>query len=126
MVFFFISNACAQSNWSPWRQTDCLKGLDFRVKRGEYNEFAKKYHWDVEFRNRYNDNIHFNCIAVEPSRKSEIRSSERTSDRLHADANGGTNTAWFLINSSSEIYVHVNRIRISDKDSGEDYYDCDN
>jgi len=124
-MFLLSANSFSQSSWGYWQQTDCLEGLDFRVKRGEYNKYAKKYKWYIEFRNRYSNNIHFSCIAVEPSRRSEIRNSGKTSDRTHAKANGGTTTVWFLVNSSSEIYVYVNRIRINDKDWGVDYYDCD-
>lgn len=86
----YSTSLLAQTNWGTWQQTDCLKGLDFRVRRAEYNEYAKKYKWYVEFRNRYYDNIHFNCIAVKPNRESEMRNSGKTTDRTHADANNGT------------------------------------
>lgn len=128
-VFAFLlcsTTIIAQNSWGSWRTTDCLKGLDFRVKRGDYNKYAKKYKWFIEYKNRYRDNIHFSTIAVSPDRRSEIRSSGKTTNRLHADGNGGTVQTYFLIDASSSIYVHINRIRINEKDYGVDYYDCDN
>lgn len=115
----------SQSSWGNWKQTDCLLGLDFRVKRAEYNSYAKKYKWIIEFRNRYKQNIHFSCKAVKPSQRAEIRRTGKTTDRKHVGANGGLGKVWFLVNAPSEIYIHVNKIRISEKDWGTDYYNCD-
>lgn len=67
-LFLIPQHSFAQSDWSYWQQTDCLAGVDVRVKRGDYNQVAKKYKWYVEFKNRYDEKVHFNSIAVEPSR----------------------------------------------------------
>ena len=119
------SDTSTQNGWSNWFQTDCLKGLDVRVKRGSYNEYANKYRWQVEFRNRYRENIHFSSVGVKYIDKNAIRSSGKTQERLHAKGNGGTVTTWYLIDEPSNIYVYVNKIRISPNDWSADFYNCD-
>lgn len=111
--------------WSSWRTTDCLRGLDFRVRNDGYNKYADKYRWSIDFRNRYQDKIHFSYKAVAPNKEQEIKNSGKTTDRLHVDANGGTRGSYYLVPSSNSIYVYVNRIRIGPKDYGTDYINCD-
>lgn len=111
--------------WGSWNTTDCLRGLDFRVKNGGYNKYAKKYRWSIQFRNRYKEKIHFSYKAVAPSERYEIRRSGKTTDRLHVNGNHGTRGSYYLVKSSNSIYVFVNRIRIGPKDYGSDYYNCD-
>lgn len=124
IILLSSASSLAQTDWGYWHETDCLKGLEFRVKRLEYNQYAKKYKWAVQFRNKYQQDIHFNCIAVEPQREREIKASGKTSDRIHVKANNDNGHAWFLVDSPSSVYVFVNRIRIGDKDNG-DYSNCD-
>ena len=114
----------AVEGWGSWGTTDCLRGLDFRVRKDGYNKYAKKYRWSIEFRNRYQENIHFSYKAVAPSKKYEIRRTGKTTDRLHVSS-GGKRGSYYLVNSSSSIYIYVNRIRIHNKDYGVKYYKCD-
>ena len=111
--------------WGSWNTTDCLRGLDFRVRNDGYNKYAKKYRWSIQFRNRYRENIHFSYKAVAPNEKYEIKRSGRTTDRLHVNANNGTRGSYYLVKSSSSIYVYINKIRIGSKDYGTNYIDCD-
>jgi len=112
-----------QSEWSEWNQTSCLSGLDFRVKRGDYNEYAKKYKWFVEYKNRYTETIHFGSHAVPYSQKNEILSSKKVSIRKHLKPGDVTST-YFLVDENSTIYVYVGKIRMGEKDYG-DYSRCD-
>lgn len=114
-----------EQGWGSWNTTDCLRGFDFRVKNDGYNEYAKKYRWSIEFRNRYREKIHLSFKAVSPNEKYEIKESGKTTDRIHVNGNSGTYKTYYLVNSSSSIYVYVNKIRIGAKDYGYDYYDCD-
>lgn len=111
--------------WGSWNTTDCLRGLDFRVRNDGYNKYAKKYRWSIQFRNRYKEKIHFSYKAVAPSEQNEIRRSGRTTDRLHINGNYGTRGSYYLVKSKNSIYVYVNRIRIGPKDYVSDYYKCD-
>lgn len=120
-----LINKVASQGWGSWSTTDCLRGLDFRVKNDGYNKYAKKYRWSIEFRNRYRQKIHFSYKAVAPNEKYEIRSSGKTTDRLHVSGNNGTSRSYYLVKSGTSIYVYVNKIRIGAKDYGYDYYNCD-
>jgi len=110
--------------WGSWNTTDCLRGLDFRVRNDGYNKYAKKYRWSIEFKNRYKESLHFSYKAVAPNQKYEIRRSGKTTDRIHVNS-GGKRGSYYLVNSSSSIYIYVNRIRIHHKDYGVKYYKCD-
>ncbi|MCI2228121.1 hypothetical protein MC378_03000 [Polaribacter sp. MSW13] len=116
-----------EQGWGSWNTTDCLKGLDFRVKNDGYNKYAKKYKWNIEFRNRYREKIHLNYVMVSPSRKQEIKRSDKAKYRVHIDGNSGTYKVTYsnLVNSNSSVYVYINKIRIGAKDYGYDYYNCD-
>ena len=120
-----IDNSETQSGWGSWNSTDCLRGLDFRVRNDGYNKYAKKNRWSIEFRNRYRENIHLSYKAVSPREKNEIRRTGKTTDRIHVNGNSGTYKSYYLVNSSSSVYVFVNRVRIGAKDYGYDYYNCD-
>ena len=126
-LFFEIdlSDLDEDQGWGSWNTTDCFRGLDFRVRNDGYNKYADKYRWSIQFRNRYQENIHFSYKAVAPNQKGEIRASGKTTDRLHVDGNYGTRGSYYLVPSQNSIYVYVNKVRIGPKDYGSDYADCD-
>lgn len=111
--------------WSNWYTTDCLRGLDFKLRNDGYNQYADKYRWSITFRNRYTENIHFSYKAVAPNQENAIKASGKTTDRLHVNANNGERGSYYLVPSSNSIYVYVNRIRLGAKDWGSDYINCD-
>jgi hypothetical protein len=106
------------SDYGAWKSTSCFSGLDFCVKKGEYNEYAKKYHWDIKFRNRYNQSISFSYTA-----KNSRTSSATTNERMTIQP-GGEGKAWFLVDDQSSINVFVDKLRFG-KDWGSDYAPCD-
>lgn len=125
LVIDLVDIKVDEQGWGSWNTTDCLRGLDFRVKNDGYNQYADKYRWSIEFRNRYKEKIHFSYKAVAPSQEQEIKNSGKTTDRLHINGNNGTRGSYYLVPSSNSIYVYVNRIRIGANDYGSGYYDCD-
>ena len=56
-----------QSDYGQWRTSSCYKGIDYAVKRGDYNQYAKKYQWFVKLRNRYKQEISIGYNVVESS-----------------------------------------------------------
>lgn len=114
-----------EQSWGRWNTTDCLRGLDFRVRNDGYNKYAKKYRWSIQFRNRYKKKLHLSYKAVPPNESYSIRQSGRTTDRIHIDPNYGTYKSYYLVKSSKSIYVYVNKIRLGKKDYGSDYINCD-
>ena len=120
-----LDNVNQKTGWGTWNTTDCLRGLDFRVRNDGYNKYAKKTRWSIEFRNRYKKKIHFSYKAVAPSERYEIRRSGKTTDRLHISGDNGKKRSYYLVRSNKAVYVYINRIRIGKNDYGSKYYNCD-
>lgn len=69
-----------QRTWGPWYQAACFRGIDFSVRRGDYNESAGKYMWYVKMRNRYNQDVSFSYNLV-PSYASTGKGTDRITIR---------------------------------------------
>jgi hypothetical protein len=110
-----------QSSYGPWRTTSCFRGLDYCVKRASYNEYAKKYEWRVKFRNRYNENVSFNCVLKESS-----VSSAKGTERVTVKANSEGGSSWFLVADANSVNVFIGELRFGQDDWGTKYAPCDN
>ncbi|RZL47931.1 MAG: hypothetical protein EOP00_10570 [Pedobacter sp.] len=123
LLFILLSttSASAQSEYGPWRTTSCFKGLDYCVKRGPYNESARKYEWWVKFRNRYSENVAFNCVLKE----SYVGSAKGT-DRVNVRANSEGGSSWFLLGEANSVNVFIGELRFGNDDWGTKYANCDN
>jgi|GEM_PF-203166 len=126
LLLIFLSTTTllsAQSPWSPWQETTCYKGIDFRTKRNGYNEYAKKFNWTVQFRNRYQKNLHLNCkLFVSQGRAA----GKKATDRLMNIKPGETRGTWFLVASGDQVYVLIQNVRVGNQDDwGGPYYPSD-
>lgn len=115
-----LEESINQGDWGPWNQTDCYKGLDFRVKNRGKNYDGTKYKWSVQFRNRYYNKIYFS-YEVYDNRPSNPRTTNRT-DLDHNETSSGYQD--FYMQNGSSIYVYVSKVRFK-KDGLQDYYNCD-
>lgn len=106
------------NEWGAWVNDDCFSGIDFRVKKGDYNNYAKQWYWYVQFRNRYNKQVHFSYAVAEPGTRPE------PDHRISADANDVSDSTGFLLYSGGQIRVRVGYIRFGSYDSGT-YSTCD-
>lgn len=113
-------NSISQGDWGNWRETDCFKGLYFRVKNRGKNYDGTKYKWSVQFRNRYYDKIHFN-YEVYDNKPSSPSTSNRLSLEYNQESDGYRD---FYMNNGSSIYVYVDKVRFV-KDGFQDYSPCD-
>jgi hypothetical protein len=120
MTKLTVKENTESNNWGPWKQTDCYRGLDFRVKKRGPNYDNTKYIWAVQFRNRYDDKIHFN-YEVYDSRPSSPRTTNRTDLSPNETSSGYRD---FYMHNGNSIYVYVDRVRLG-KDGLQDYYNCD-
>ena len=60
MLVFNLTVVFGQNEkWGSWEQSDCYKGIQFRVKLQDYNNSAKQYHWKTQIRNSYNKKVTF-------------------------------------------------------------------
>ena len=106
------------SDWGEWTNSDCFKGVDYRAKRGDYNSYANKWHWDVQFRNRYNNQLNYSYAVGEPGTLPE------PDHRDHISAGDISDTKGFLLNSSKACRIRVGYVRFGNDDSGS-YHECD-
>lgn len=83
-------NSGLPTAWTEWRQLPETPGLQARVRISSYNEYAEKYHWLIQFRNRYQERVCFSYILKEEG------STDPTNQRqcLNAGATGGS---WYLL-----------------------------
>jgi hypothetical protein len=109
-----------QHEFGAWRTTSCFRGLDYCVKRTEYNEYSRKYEWHVKFKNRYVENITINCVLA----ASDV-SAATTTDRVTVRA-GEETTLWFLVPDANSVNVFIDKARFGNDDWGTPYAKCDN
>lgn len=110
--------AIRHSDWGQWRNVSCYKGIDFRTKRGDYNSYARKWNWYVQFRNRYYEKINFNYIISEPDE------TENPDHRTHIEAEDTGDSKLALLSSSGGCHVTVGMVRFGENDTGT-YSRCD-
>lgn len=117
-LFMSISYVNAQSwtDWGRWTTTSCFKGVDFRVKSKKTS--TGKYEMYLEFRNRYNGDVHFNYEA-------EGGSYTTKNNRVTVRA-GETYKTWAGASFTSDyFYISIDRLRFG-RDGLQDYANCDN
>lgn len=106
------------NDWGEWSNDDCFKGIDYRAKRGDYNNYAKKWHWYVQFRNRYQQKLNYNYAIDEPGTRP-------TPDhRDHIDGGDLSESKIALLFSSDACHIRVGNVRFGEDDSGS-YEKCD-
>lgn len=106
------------SDWSEWVSGNCVQGIDYRVKKGDFNNYAKKWYWYVQFRNRYNNTVNFSYSVSEPGTMTNPDHRSRMTGGNLSDATG------FLMYSGDKVHVRVGYVRFGDSDSGQ-YVNCD-
>ena len=64
------SNSETSNEWSDWASLNCYKNLKFRIKSSSvgYNRF----NWTIEFKNEYADDLYFNFILAEKTKKNNL------------------------------------------------------
>ncbi len=123
-LFSLFSSPPEQNGWGPWQSSECYSQLDYRVRNVQYNKYAEKYEWRVQFRSRYEERIHFSFDLVPLSKRAAMiqsgKTTRRTDLRPGAETDGMT---WALVAEPSEIYVHINRVRFGE-DGLQPYAPC--
>tara|TARA_R110002033_G_scaffold162910_1_gene199770 strand:+ start:1899 stop:2336 length:438 start_codon:yes stop_codon:yes gene_type:complete len=112
------SSLIETGEWGSWGADDCFNGIDYRVKKGDYNSYAKQWYWYVQFRNRYNKPVNFSYAVDEPGTRPE------PDHRSRMDASSESDSTGFLLYSGTRIHVRIGYIRFGSYDSGA-YATCD-
>ncbi|TVZ55048.1 hypothetical protein OD91_0289 [Lutibacter sp. Hel_I_33_5] len=122
LLFLFNSNVSDNNyGWGKWKKTSCLKGLDYRIKKGVYNKESKAYRWKIQFRNRYAKPLHINYSAV-PKSKSTSKKYIAT-DRIHIKSNHAIYSTYYDLKEKRSISIIIDKVRVGVKDSGK-FYKC--
>lgn len=109
----------AQSrNYGPWYTAVCFKGIEYRVSKGQYNEYAKEYKWYVQFRNNYNQEISFS-FEGSPDNTSNIKTNKRCSIEP-----GEIHLSEMLIGEANSITVTIDKLTFNSTRNGK-YEPCD-
>ena len=110
LLFVSVSFAGAQ-DWNAWRTDATYHGIEVRTRCAGYNEFAGRYLWDVQLRNRYQKSVDVTW-AAEPQR---LRGAEAQGDRALGVSPGETVNAQHTapVDCSSGLMVRVNEVRPS-------------
>jgi len=96
-------------NWSSWRPDATYHGIEVRSRCTGYNEFAGRYLWDVQLRNRYQKNVDV-AWAAEPQK---LHGAEVQGDQALGVAPGETVDAHHTapVDCSSALMVRINAVR---------------
>jgi hypothetical protein len=103
-----IPVASAQS-WSSWRPDATYHGIEVRMRCTGFNEFAGRYLWDVQLRNRYQKNVDL-AWAAEPQK---LHGADVQGDRALAVLPGEVVDAHHTapVDCSSGLMVRVSEVR---------------
>ncbi|MBL4643546.1 MAG: hypothetical protein JKY44_08150 [Flavobacteriaceae bacterium] len=123
---FTSENVLAEAEWTEWKKTECLKGVDFRAKKGRYEMSRRARKWEFQFRNRYNATIYFNYKAISILRKDKMRSARTSKSRIQIEGNLESKVFTTYLKANKEIVVDLVKIRFGKNDVGKNYYKCDN
>ncbi|MEI7525762.1 MAG: hypothetical protein WCJ95_15580 [Mariniphaga sp.] len=105
-----VSFQSSSEEWGNWSRITNYNGIEFRVKKGDYNSYAGKYHWELQFRNRYTQNVHFDydmlperdAINCNPKSATDIASGEES------------DVVAYLVNENYRVHVCINNVKMGD------------
>ena len=111
-VTFFTTTSFKKptGEWGNWISVNAAySGIECRVRRGEYNPYARKYQWDVQFKNRYSRKVtfHYGMTALNESNNCEL-AQRHSLDANETDNND--NIHGFLINEVNSVHVCLGKV----------------
>ncbi len=108
MILISVPLVNAQ-NWTSWKADDVFHGIEVRERCTGYNEFAGRFIWDVQLRNRYQKSVDLTW-AAEPQR---LHGAQAQADQAFALAPGEAVEAHHTapVDCSSGLVVRVNGVK---------------
>lgn len=103
-------------DWGSWKADDTYRGIEVRTRCTGYNEFAGRYLWDVQLRNRYQKKVDVTW-AAEPQR---LRGAAAQGDEALGVSPGETVDAHHTapVDCSTRLMVRVNGVRPAGESAG--------
>lgn len=122
---FAPKNVEVQTEWGEWTNTKCLKGVDYRAKKGKFQMSRRARAWEFQFKNRYNATIYFNYKAISVLKKDKMKSARTSKNRIEIAGNTETKIMSTYLKANKEILVDLVNIRFGNNDVGKNFYKCD-
>ncbi len=98
--------------WGKWSSPNVkYEGLEVRVRRGDYNPFAKKWQWDLQFRNRYTKKVTYNYGCVESYNRNNCKLESRNSIEANET---DSYTYSFLLNEANTVFICLDKVEFGD------------
>lgn len=95
-----------QKSWGAWTNVGCFKGIQFRVNKDRYNEFAKKWEWSIQIKNNYNKKVSLSYKLTTPE-DGEKKTNSRTTIEVGAIDSGD----WSLLTTNrNQIQIYVDKV----------------
>lgn len=109
VILLAATSIGSAQNWTSWRADDVFHRIEVRGRCTGYNEFAGRYLWEVQLRNRYPKPIDL-AWAAEPQR---LHGAQAQGDHAFAVAPGETVEAHHTapVDCSSRLVVRVNDVK---------------
>lgn len=109
--------ANAQYKWGSWSTDPCFSGVQFRARYDDYNEFAKKHKWSIQYRNNYTRDIAFsyNLGSTREEVLKDIR-EKRGTFRTRIKPGQIDSGMWVLTNSQGQILETMGHARLLGSD----------
>lgn len=71
----------AQEHWGQWQQVSCLKGLYFRLSKGDASG-GNMYSWRCQFKNEYSTAANFSFVILAPGEVQAYKNHTWQATRL--------------------------------------------
>lgn len=105
MNFFLINVDKEISDWGDWKIVNPkFNGIEARAKRGDFNQYALKYHWEFQFRNRYLKDVKFR-YGIGPRSEACYLNYIK-----HVQSNGDSDVGAYLINENNTISICIDNV----------------
>lgn len=100
-------HSIVENDWGEWISIPAYSGIYFRAKKGDYNEYAKKYYWYFQFRNQYKQEITFN-YGYTPISQSSNCNPDHYKDLQAGEVSDITGA---LLAENNRVYVCVGEVK---------------
>lgn len=93
----------AGTAWGSWT-TIGSTGIDWRVKCGDYNEYARKRHWSYELRSRYHQTVDVYYTI------SDRRGNEDNMGMTLTPGDVDSSWGLFALNCGQDLWITLRKI----------------
>lgn len=98
-----------QENWSRWNSSANYPGIEYRTRKNSYNDYAKKWQWDIQFRNSYSRTATFSY-----GYSSTIANCKTDHTEYKLPAGKSSDITSFLSYESSTIWICIDNVNTGD------------